>query len=599
VAGQARRTVRRLLQAAQRRSPRAKRAIDAARRVRDALRNRPQSRPRRASGPLAPVVAMLPQRSPRVVVVLASAESDAQLRGWLGHFTGDRVHVLAAERSADWSADSALDYRPAVGPEEMHEALKRIGPVDVVLDMCPGHATDFEQRWKRLFLHLRNGGAYVISRQGVNRRSDQATLTWAAGLLAAQPAGAPISTEFAAAASTVAISADAVLIGKRFTHHLKLRDAETNDVLPQREPQLRLTELATVPGGAFESRATVVQHLGDTEISWPANTITYPELHLRHYQGRIGFVSHALFHTERSILPDSFRWHLYRDPGNPKTVNVTEAFARIDPAFRPRTALAGRYYHLDPQHGGFGHIMTEMVSRLWGWQQAKDADPDLKAIFSVVHPKSARRSAKYRILRAYGIAEDDIVWTSRPVWLHSLVSATAMWHNNEPYSVHPGIETVWERLRTELIDPDVRTYDKVFISRSAKFSRRTCRNAELVEKLFESHGFTIFYPEDVDLSVQAAVFAGARVIAGFAGSGLFNILFARNVETTIILSQDAYYHRNEHLFTSLLGGTVHYFWSMADKPHAESDNDDAASRSSWEFDFTRHGAALSEVLDSL
>ena len=85
--------------------------------------------------------------------------------------------------------------------------------------------------------------------------------------------------------------------------------------------------------------------------------------------------------------------------------------------------------------------MTEVVSRLWGWDAAKREIPDLKAIFHVALPERARpdRSSS-ALFTAYGIAEEDIVWVNEPVWLSSVVSATPMWHNAVPHYVHPDID---------------------------------------------------------------------------------------------------------------------------------------------------------------
>jgi capsular polysaccharide biosynthesis protein len=88
---------------------------------------------------------------------------------------------------------------------------------------------------------------------------------------------------------------------------------------------------------------------------------------------------------------------------------------------------------------------------------------------------------------------------------------------------------------------------------------RACRNKQDVEQFFQSNGFTVVYPEDLELSQQAGIFANATVIAGFGGSAMFNMMYAEKMTTAIVLSHEAYTARNEHLFTSLLGGDVDYF----------------------------------------
>lgn len=481
----------------------------------------------------------------------------------------------------------------------VHEVLKRIGPVEVILDLRTVDSADRYRWWHTLYFHLRNGGKYVLAQ--TDGPLDQSLRAWG-GALAVGDASISkleprLGTEHLASTEEVLITRVQLTLVKKHHHLLKLRDSEADELLAVREPMIDVDRLGYLPGGEFEAADTVIHHHADTPITWPRSTVRYPPLYLRHYHGPLGYGTHTLAHGQRSILPESFRWHLIDNPTNPATFNASESFARL--RAWPRTAWAGDYYQLDPQHGGFGHVMTEMVGRLWGWELAKAELPGLKAVFSVQNRRGVATSPKRRLLQAYGIADDDIVWTDRPVNMSSLVGATCMWHNDNPYYVHPDIRAVWERLGAGLIDPTVTTYDKVFVSRGPGYRRRSCRNADQVERTFADQGFQIIYPETMDFAAQAAVFADARVLAGFGGSGLFNIAFARRLEVGIFLNQDAYYHRNEHMFTSLLGGNIHYFWSPADVKPAGLEPDHLASESSWAFDLARHSRDLASVLNSV
>jgi capsular polysaccharide biosynthesis protein len=184
--------------------------------------------------------------------------------------------------------------------------------------------------------------------------------------------------------------------------------------------------------------------------------------------------------------------------------------------------------------------------------------------------------------------------------LESVIATTPLWHNQLPYYVRPEIKPmVWDVIAEALIEPAAPTYDRIFVSRTPDRISRQCRNGADVEALFATHGFTVIYPEMLDLTQQAAIFAKARVIAGFGGSALFNTLFARNLETLIVLNHEAYTSRAEHLFTSFIDCEVHYFWSLPDAPRPESGWDRGQFFSPWEFDFARNGATLQKLLVSL
>ncbi len=114
--------------------------------------------------------------------------------------------------------------------------------------------------------------------------------------------------------------------------------------------------------------------------------------------------------------------------------------------------------------------------------------------------------------------------------------------------------------------------------------------------MFLKHGFEVIYPEQLDISVQAGIFSKARVVAGFAGSGMFNILFAKRLETLIVLAQESYTARNEHLYASVIGCDTHYFWSTADVMQPGTGWSRSAFYASWDFDFERNADELNELL---
>ena len=107
------------------------------------------------------------------------------------------------------------------------------------------------------------------------------------------------------------------------------------------------------------------------------------------YTGRVGLVAQSLLITDNAVFPDSFRWHLKPDPLNPAMINAGPGLCphrsreapHQEPWPAPTTYLDNAYY----DH--FGHLMTEVLSKLWGWDRAKEEFPDLKAIYRA-HPDS-------------------------------------------------------------------------------------------------------------------------------------------------------------------------------------------------------------------
>ena len=326
----------------------------------------------------------------------------------------------------------------------------------------------------------------------------------------------------------------------------------------------------------------------------------YPELRLQHYTGRLALVSNSLLYSEATVLPPSFRYPLEVNRHNPRTLDLTPEFARVPAELRPRTSLEGDFYHLDCWNSGhFGHVMTEVVSRLWGWPAAKEQLPELKAIFRIRYPNERRPDLETTLFTAYGIERSDIVWVDEPVWLSSVVAATPMWQNVTPYFVHPGLRDVWARLRAGLPARDAGSADRLFVSRRPGLGNRQCRNVADVEQVFTDHGFTVVYPEDLPLAEQAALFARASVVAGFAGSALYNLVYAERLSQLIVLAHEGYTARYEHLFAAALGCAADYFWSAPDIPHPTGGWSGDAYYSAWEFDFDRNGPDLHALLERL
>jgi capsular polysaccharide biosynthesis protein len=559
-------------------------------------------RAERVGGPLGLYAAQLPAKRNRLVIVLTDAKVKAKVQPYLREFRRDRVHVLSVAQAPQWQeARVAFEHHALGALPDMNRLLATLGPVDVLVDLLPGPADEYVRRWKTLFFHLNPGGAYAIDRRLVQGPSAAELLAWfkrIGDLTGRDPESN--RSEDAEATAAILLTPQLVLVTKRHRHYLKLRDANVEQVLAAREPQMKVTALRTLPAGELESRAEVVSHEAAVPIPWLPKTMPYPPMHLRHYKGRVAFLGSSLVHTEASILPDSFRWHLEPNPRNPKIRSATPEFARIVKTAAPSNILEGDYFHMDPNGvGHFGHFLTESIGRLWAWDEAKQRFPDLKAIYRIRDPAKAGTRFERRLMMAYGIAAEDIVPVERPVYLTSLVSATTMWHNAVPHYVHPALSEVWERISRNLIDPDAPTYERVFVSRTGQWWRRVCRNIADVEKFFESHGFTIVYPEALDLATQAAIFANTPVIAGFGGSAMFNVMHARHLKTFILLGHEAYTARNEHLYTSLIGGPVHYFWSPPDIAHPVDGWKQAAFDSDWEFDFARNRKPLEELIASL
>ncbi|MFA6576845.1 MAG: glycosyltransferase 61 family protein [Nocardioides sp.] len=494
----------------------------------------------------------------------------------------DSPEVRAVRRAFP---EARLLVRDARWLAQRDRILRRNGPVDLVVVLSPASPAQHRRQLRDLVPHLVPGGMYVVDRRAID-------------------AGRDLETTLAPRGLVSRVWSDERLVGvvKGPETLLKLRHEEATQLVNRRAGDLTATELAVLPGGVLPPPPRVVVHGGggqglDAEMR-------YPPLQLRRYTGDLTLTPGALVYADGVLLPDSFRWHLADRLDHPRLVDVRGGFARPKqgrkgqlPNLPQADRLTGAYYHFDYVNTGhYGHLMTEALSKLWGWETAKAADPDLK-LLSRTHPRYAgtgRVPPDIELLTRYGVDPADIVRVDGPVKVGTLVAAAPMWHNQDPFYAHPGITEVWDRLREGMVQPDRVASERIFVSR--REGGRPCRNVEAVEALFADAGFEIVLPGGLSQPEQAAVFAGARVVAGFAGTGMFNLAYAHRAEQVIVLSQESYDARNEHLFAAVHGAAIAYFFSPAEIAHPEGGWSYEAFQSPWSFDFDRNGAALDALL---
>ena len=539
-------------------------------------------RSRRASR----LIARLRQRIAGVdgpVVLLLDGRAENNVSSWVKAFGAARVIILAAH---DPVVHVGVRCVVVARRREIDEQLALLGACAIIVDEVAADPDKQLARWVKFGLHVNLGGLYVV-RETVSPEAWQAEVAALGDEVDGRTRGF-----MKGSASQLEPVDGHLLLPKVRRHVLLVNDRTADAILPARNPDLRITTLTSRPAEVVTSGLRVFSH-GAEHVLVPEVPFEAPPLTCRWYQGELETRPQLLTMSGATALPPSFR-HAWADrPGNHALRRSGGHFAELRDT-RVAAPLAGDYFDLNAAlPGHFGHVMTESIGRLWAWDEARAAIPGIRGLYRMPDG-AARPTFESQLFEAYGLAPDDVYWATSDLALESYVSATIPWHNGVPYHFHPEVRQVWQRLRSALVAPGQATPERIFVSRG--HCDRGCRNQPELETWFAAHGFAVVYPERLTLEEQATLFANARVVAGFAGSALFNLLFSQGLERLIVLTHAQYSARNEWLFGVCLADELHYFWSEPDTVAGVGIRNAESFHSSWSFDFQRYGAELDEAV---
>lgn len=237
------------------------------------------------------------------------------------------------------------------------------------------------------------------------------------------------------------------------------------------------------------------------------------------------------------VLPDVVRKP--RDP-LPATVELDLAGHGIDESVDwealPAAVEPGPGYYADCWHLGYGHVLLEALSRCWALEC-------IQPVSGVVVTHKAARSTYLPWFEALGVDAGRLRSTRRgPLRVDDLLVPTPA------YVIDRGMSPRFHRI-TGHIAAGLGAADgceRLFVSRRGAEKRRLLNEPE-VEALFVTAGFRIIEPELLPIEDQVRAFAGASVVAGCVGSGLYSIAFSRPGTRLMVLAPDRFFTRNDQI----------------------------------------------------
>ncbi len=545
------------------------------------------------------------------LVLLIRDEVPATANAFAARLPGVRVHVLGARRDLD--ADelaqlhSGVTYQLAKSEQARLDYLARIPRPQAIIEAGNKKRAHKLSSFRALFYFVSPGGFYSVEELdavgseryddgGANVLELLAKVASVRAMSGASARAAPVMVRELAAAAGRIVFEDRRAIIERTGARLwfKLRDWESDDVLTRRYGDDWGVVLERRPARSFRSRATVTSH-GEGPIPSGTKTFAVPELFFRRYHD-VTCTARQIVRYREYVLPDSWRHPNQRVLNNRQLVHSSPFFGRYLDRTEPTETLkaAGSFYYFDTElPGHFGHITTDVLSRVWGYHIARRYDPTVRPLVSVsVLPKQIP-GFQQQIFAALDIPVEDalIIGPREAVEVETLYAGSPQLEN--PHYIDPDLSGIWRNLADGLPPGRPSSADKIFISRRPS-DKRHCPQTPQIERFFAREKFQIVFPEDHPYADQKEMFARARIVAGLGGSGMFNMMFAPQARV-IIISGSSYNAENEHLIAAANGNDLHYFWGQSELPMPARFSLEAF-RSSFSFDLRRHKQALRSLI---
>jgi Glycosyltransferase 61 len=528
--------------------------------------------------------------------------------GSVAVLTDDRSSALSQLLSQAYPSLALHESDAEMEKGRLHAELAARAPYDLIL-IDAANSPSRAALFRNVFSHLKPGGAFFVrtfrTRDWTSdvRPYDPHLWPVLAKMMAVRglPEDPTLSWQqrdriaMADAVGRMIVDEDHLILTNRVTRYAKLRDEEMNAILDIRGDQAGLL-LQRTPSVNLRSRCLLRRNV--EPLKTHRDTFTVPPISIREYRHAV-CLPFGIAIQDNLVLPETYRHNQYTRL-NRKTLSSRSHFFTDVPPHEPSRRLEGPHFNLASEYPShFGHFMSEVVSRLWGWAAAKQRHPSLKALIS--HPQKVPvPNFVYGVLAAYGIQYDDIevYGPNETVETEALVGVTPMY--SMPDYVHPDIADVWSTIGRSLAAEATIGHipERIFALRPPG-AARPCHNESEVTERFMRAGFDLVQPETMPLADQSALFRGAKVIAGFAGSALMNLMYCEKPKRVIVVGPDSYTSSNEYMVGSVRGHEVDQVLSAADVRQPPDGWSREAFYSGWSFDVPREGRLLDLVLSDL
>ena len=184
-----------------------------------------------------------------------------------------------------------------------------------------------------------------------------------------------------------------------------------------------------------------------------------------------------------------------------------------------------------PGHHTYGHWLVDFLPRLWVLARTGH---DIATLRYAMPPDLTAAAAE--LLARFGISESQMVpyrYWRESLRVETLLMPTGLRRENRVSALFAPATAFWTARLLAAAPSGLTRTPKLFLSRAYVAAERVMSNRAAIEAIARQRGFRVVAPETLTLPEQAAMFAGARIIAGEYGSALHGSVYAAPGAVTI------------------------------------------------------------------
>ncbi|WP_347139425.1 glycosyltransferase family 61 protein [Paracoccus sp. SSK6] len=212
-------------------------------------------------------------------------------------------------------------------------------------------------------------------------------------------------------------------------------------------------------------------------------------------------------------------------------------------------------YFADADHPKvYGHVLFDVIAKCWAYDHVPKNTPLATTV------KMNRTYAM--MLEALGMDPWNVIHIDRPTVVQSAYFPGITFGRRD--GVYPQALEVYDKICRLRHLSDVPKVERLYISRTKTKGRKLGVEPE-IERWFSDNGFSIVHPQDLKIEDQIALFSGAKMIAGTAGSAMHNAVFSPPETKILIIGSSGWLHLAD-IFISPVEGRLGYVFGDPFEP---------------------------------